>query len=64
MTVYENYDLIAFKSCIRYLQCAWNPIRSITLLAKALNEKNRKRWPFGATENDLLNKKCALIKKS
>ena len=43
---------------------AWNPIRLLTLLAKALNEKNRKRWPLGATENDLLNKKGALIKKS
>ena len=29
----------------------------MTLLSKALNENNRKRWPFGATENDVLNKK-------
>ena len=46
--------------CHKYVylsQTAENFVNVMTLLSKALNENNRKRWPFGATENDVLNKK-------
>ena len=39
------FQKIAFFSLSYDYNQAWNPIRLITLLAKALNEKNRKRWP-------------------